>query len=82
MKTGKLEKGKFTTDKINEQLIQLITSNLNKFCFGEYKDEINFPVALTKSTVKTGAAEREFSVSWRMNKNEEGELESVKIIID
>ena len=68
--------------EINEVIIGNINDSLQKFCFGEYQEEENYPVVFTKTTVTINDQEREFKISCRMHKNKEGLLRHIMITIE
>lgn len=81
MKTGKLNIKKFSTDKENEQIIETITKTLHNFCFGEYKNEPNYPITLTNTKITSAAGEMKFNISCKLHKNKEGMLRHVLMTI-
>ncbi len=81
MKADQLNINKFSTDKENEQIILAITNTLNNFCLGDYKDEPNYPIAMTNTKLICAAGEIEFNISFKLNKNKEGMLKHVNVSI-
>ena len=68
-------------DELNEVIIGNIKDSLQKFCFGEYQEEEEYPVVFTKTTVSIDDQEKEFKISCRMDKNKEGLLRHVMVTI-
>lgn len=81
MNTGKLNIKKFSADEENEHIIETITKTLNNFCFGEYKNEVNYPITLTNTKITSAAGETEFNISCKLHKNKEGMLRQVVVTI-
>lgn len=75
-------KNEFYTDEKNEQLIEIINSKLNEFCFGEYKNDLQYLVALTKSLVTVGDKQISFDISCRLRKNKNGMIKNALIYIN
>lgn len=82
MNTGKLKIKKFSVDEENQHIIDSITKTLNNFCFGEYKDEPNYPIALTNTKITSPAGVMEFNILCKLHKNKEGMLRHVIVSID
>ena len=72
---------KVKIEGLNELIIANINDSLQKFCFGEYQEEENYPVVFTKTTVKINDQEMEFKISCRMHKNKEGLLRHIMVTI-
>ena len=81
MKTDKLNINKFSADEENKQIIVAIKNKLNDFCFGEYKNEPNYPITLTNTKITSAAGEIEFNISCKLLKNKEGMLRQVVVTI-
>ena len=69
-------------DELNEVIISTINDSLQKFCFGEYKEEEKYPVVFTKTNVTINEQESEFKISCRLHKNKLGLLRHVMITIE
>ena len=72
-------KEQFTTDEINEHFVNTISAHLNEFCFGKYKDEQQFPISITKSSVTMGDKALDFKISCRISKDDKGVLKNAQI---
>lgn len=70
-----------TVNEINEVIIGLLKEGLDKFCFGEYKDETKYPVALTKTKIKSDNKNYEYTINMSAKKDESGKLKSAMITI-
>lgn len=81
MRTDKVNIKKFNADEENEQIIETIIKTLNNFCFGEYKDEPNYPIALTNTKITSATGVMEFNISCKLQKNKEGMLSHVMVSI-
>ena len=68
-------------EEMNEVIIGNINDSLQKFCFGEYQEEENYPVVFTKTTITINDQEIEFKISCRMHKNKDGLLRYVMVTI-
>lgn len=82
MNTGKLKIKKFSVDEENQHIIDSITKTLNNFCFGEYKDEPNYPITLTNTNISSPAGVMKFNILCKLHKNKEGRLKKVMVSID
>ena len=69
------------TEELNEVIIDNINDSLQKFCFGEYREEEKYPVVSTKTTITINDQEMEFKISYRMHKNKDGLLRHVMVTI-
>ena len=69
------------TEHLNEVIIGNINDSLQKFCFGEYREEEKYPVVSTKTTLTINDQEKELKLSCRMHKNKEGLLRHIMVTI-
>ena len=69
-------------DELNKVIIENINDSLQKFCFGEYKEEEIYPIVLTKTKTITSAQVNEFKISYRLHKNKIGMLRHLMIVIE
>ena len=69
-------------DELNEVIIGTINDSLQKFCFGEYKEEEKYPVVFTKTTAAINEQQIEFYISCMMHKNKEGMLRHFKFTVE
>ncbi len=65
--------------ELNQSIIGHITNALNSFCFGECKEETDYPVALTKVEIESSGIKTEYDLSIRLHKNSKGILQNSSV---
>lgn len=59
----RIEKKILPVTELNHAVIAHINNALNEFCFGRFKEEEDYPVAMTKTQITSGDATAELNIS-------------------
>lgn len=75
------EKKEIGVDEINQSIIDHITNALNKFCFGEYKEETDYPEVLIKVKIESSGVKTTYDLAISLRKNLQGILQRSNISV-